>query len=81
MPPVVLMFNDSSLRSYTIMDSRDTPVEEDSRYTITITAFNSVGRNATSNIASTSTAQAGKPCMPLWVYACMHVKLQLSSVS
>ena len=57
--PTMVILNNGPQRSYTIMNSSDTLVEEDSDYTITITAVNSVGRSAPSNIASTSTAQAG----------------------
>lgn len=41
------------------MDNPTNPVEEDSDYNITITAVNSVGRSAPSNLAFTTTAQAG----------------------
>ena len=58
-PPVVVMLNNGSQRSYTIMNSPGTPVEEDSSYTITITAVNSVGRSVPSNADFTTTAQAG----------------------
>ena len=58
--PFVLKLNNGSQRSYTIINSTATPVEEDSSYTITITAVNSVGRSTPSNTASTTTAQAGK---------------------
>ena len=57
--PVMVMLTNGSQRSYTIMNSSTTPVEEDSDYTITITAVNSVGRSATSNAAMSTTAQAG----------------------
>ena len=61
-PPVLVTLNNDSLRSYTVMNSPSTPVEEDSRYTITITAVNSVGRSGPSNTVSTTTAQAGEYC-------------------
>ena len=57
--PVIVTLNDGSLRSYTIMNSSTTPVEEDSQYTISITAVNSVGRSGPSNMAFTITADAG----------------------
>ena len=58
-PPVTVFMNNGSLRSYTIMNSRTTPVEEDSQYTISITAVNSVERSGPSNMAFTTTADAG----------------------
>ena len=57
--PEMVTLNNGSLRSYTIMNS-PIPVEEDSSYTITITAFNSVGRSGPSNTVFTTTAQAGE---------------------
>lgn len=39
---------DTSLRQYTILNSTETPVEEDSIYHITLTAVNSDGRRETS---------------------------------
>ena len=59
-PPFLISLNNGSLRSYTIMNSPTTPVEEDSSYTITITAVNSVWRSGPSNTVSTTTAQAGE---------------------
>ena len=58
-PLMMVVLNNGSQRSYTILNSPDTPVEEDSSYTITITAVNSVGRSAPSNTAMSTTAQAG----------------------
>ena len=58
--PVTLMLDNSSQRSYTIMNSDRIPVEEDSQYTITIRAVNSVGMSAQSNTAMTTTANAGE---------------------
>ena len=69
MATFVVMLNNGLQRNYTIMSSPDTPVEEDSRYTITITAINSAGRSAQSNTVFTTTRQAGKPCMLLWLHA------------
>ena len=57
--PVTVTLNNGSLSSYTIMNSHMTPVEEDSQYTISITAVNSVGRSGPSNMAFTITAEAG----------------------
>ena len=59
-PPVTLTLNDGSQRSYTIMNSTRTPVDEDSQYTITMRAVNSVGMSAHSNTAYTTTREAGK---------------------
>ena len=58
-PSVTVTLNNGSLRSYTIMNSSTTPVEEDSQFTISITAVNSVGRSGPSNMAFTKTAHAG----------------------
>ena len=58
-PPATVFVNNGSLRSYTIMNSRTTPVEEDSQYTISITAVNSVGQSGPSNTVVTTTADAG----------------------
>ena len=59
-PPVTASISDSSLRSYTILNSSATPVEEDSIYSISLTAINSVGRSEPSNIVMVSTLQAGE---------------------
>ena len=58
-PPVTVTLNNGSLRNYTIMNSTTTPVEEDSQYNISITAVNSVGQSGPSNMAFTTTADAG----------------------
>ena len=58
--PGILRLNSGSRRSYTIMNSSYTPIEEDSDYTITIRAVNSVGMSAQSNTAMTRTANAGE---------------------
>ena len=60
-PTVTVTLNNGSLRHYTITNSQyyTTPVEEDSQYTISITAFNSVGLSGPSNMAFTTTAEAG----------------------
>ena len=58
-PSVTVFIKNGSLRSYTIMNSPTTPVEEDSQYNISITAVNSVGRSETSNMALTTTAESG----------------------
>ena len=59
-PPVTVTLNDGSQRSYTITNSSSTPVEEDSQYTISIRAVNSVERSMLSNSAMTTTASAGE---------------------
>ena len=58
-PPVRKTIRDGSLRMYTIADSADTPIEEDSIYYITLRAVNSVDTSETSNIARVNTAIAG----------------------
>ena len=45
-PPVMISVSNSSQRSYTIVNGPDTPVEEDSEYSITLSAINSAGRNS-----------------------------------
>ena len=50
--------NDSSLRSYTLANSTDTPVEEDSDYFIMLTAVNSDGKSEPI-VIETSTLAAG----------------------
>ena len=59
-PPVTVVLNNGALRSYTIMSSPTSPVEEDSNYLITVTAVNSVTESNPSSTAFTTTAQAGK---------------------
>ena len=59
-PPVTVALNDGALRNYTIMNTLDSPVAENSNYLITVTAVNSVTESNPSNTAFTTTAQAGK---------------------
>ena len=58
--PDTVTVNDGSQRSYTIMNGSTTPVEEDSEYTISIRAVNSLEISAESSNATTTTASAGK---------------------
>ena len=46
-PTVTVILDNGSLRSYTLTNSSSTPVEEDSRYYITLRAVNSVTRSDT----------------------------------
>ena len=46
------------MTTYTLTDSPDTPVEEDSEYTISVTAFNSAGRSEAASVTP-STPRAG----------------------
>ena len=57
---VTVLLN-GSLRSYKIMNSPTTPVEEDSTFSISITAINSVGRSEPSNTIIVITPEAGEP--------------------
>ena len=57
-PPVTVMLS-GSLRNYTITNSSTTPVEEDSTYSISLTALNSVGRSAMTVITNVTTNTAG----------------------
>ena len=67
-PPVTVTLNNGSLRGYTITNSSLSPVEEDSVFTISVTAVNSVTESNPSNTATTTTAQAGK------CFLCLHSK-------
>ena len=57
--PLVTVMLSGSLRNYTIMNSPTTPVEEDSTYSISLTALNSVGRSAMTIITNVTTNTAG----------------------
>ena len=59
-----MLLNDGALRSYTIMNTPTSPVDEDSNYLITVTAVNSVTESNPSNTAFTTTAEAGKYFIP-----------------
>ena len=58
-PSVTVSVNDGTLRRYTLNDSASTPVEEDSLFRIILTAVNSVTRSGPSQLALTTTAEAG----------------------
>ena len=58
--PVSVTIDEGSQRSYTIMNSSDTPVEEDSQYSVSMRAVNSVGMSAQSNTVMTITTSAGE---------------------
>ena len=58
-PAITVMVNNGSLRRYTLTDSPSTPVEEDSRYFITLTAINSVTRSDPTPPVTIMTADAG----------------------
>ena len=58
--------NDGSLRSYTLANSTDTPVEEDSDYFIMFTAVNSDGKSEPVT-TETSTLATG-----IQIYMCVH---------
>ena len=51
-----ITINNSSLRNYTLVNSTDTPVEEDSDYFIMLTAVNSDGKNEPTTIETTTLA-------------------------
>ena len=61
-PPVTVFLNNGALRSYTIIGSSTSPVEEDSNYVITVTAVNSVTESHPSNAVFTTTIHGGKVC-------------------
>ena len=48
-----------TLRNYTLTHSAMTPVEEDGRYVISLTAINTVTRSTTSGPVTVNTADAG----------------------
>ena len=66
-PPVTVTLNNRSLRGHTIVNSSLSPVEEDSVFTVSVTAVNSVTESHPSNTATTNTAQAGK-----YIFLCLH---------
>ena len=76
-PPIRKTIRDGSLRMYTITNSADTPVEEDSIYYITLRAVNSVDTSETSNIARVNTAIAGGSMLFSVFYSDVQIKLQL----
>ena len=57
---VTVTLNNGSLRGYTIINSSLSLVEEDSVFTISVTAVNSVTESIPSNIVTTTTGEAGK---------------------
>ena len=60
-PPVQAVIADGSLREYTIENSADTPVEEDSMFSsITLRAVNTVDTSEQSNSATANTMTAGE---------------------
>ena len=59
-PAVVVTLNNDSQESYTIKNSSTTPVEEDSKYSISITAVYSVGKSEPSNTVIAITAHTSK---------------------
>ena len=63
---------DGSLRSYTIINSYTTPVEEDSSYFITMIAFSNGIGSVSSDITFTTTMDAGsKTCS----FICIQISL------
>ena len=59
-PTVTISEPDGSLRSYTITNSSVAPVEEDSMYSISLTAVNSVDRSIPSNTMEVATPETGE---------------------
>ena len=90
-PPVIATIADGSLREYTIENSADTPVEEDSDYsTITLRAVNVVDTSEPSNSVMATTGIASEYCyaMDLEILPCMlciqllgHLRLCLPVLS
>ena len=73
--PVTVMLADRSLRSYTIMNSSTSRVEEDSTYSISLTAVNSVERSTATTIMAVATDTAGVFC-----HSYMHAYITLSPI-
>ena len=57
-PPVKITVSNGTQRSYTIMNSPTTPVEEDSEFTISLTAINN-GTSSSSARVQATTEMAG----------------------
>ena len=51
--------NDSSVQSHTVQNSPETPVEEDSVYTLTLVAVDDAGINSNTISTTAQTLQAG----------------------
>ena len=56
---VIVSVNDSSVRSHTIQNSPETPVEEDSVYTASLVAVDDAGINSSTISITIQTLQAG----------------------
>lgn len=56
---VIVSVNDSSVRSHTIQNSPETPVEEDSVYTVSLIAIDDAGINSSTISINIQTPQAG----------------------
>ena len=65
---------DGSLRRYNITSNDDHPVEEDSTYSITLTAVNSVATSEAANLSDIVTSRAR-------MYACFKIYLTLMCLS
>ena len=65
-PAITVMEINGSLRSYTLTNSALTPVEEDSLFSISLTAVNDVEMSASSESAMTATAEAGTIICSPW---------------
>ena len=65
--PVTVTMIDGSQRSYNIMDSYATPVEEDSQYTISIKAINLVNSSVAVNVSTTTQPAGLNMCSKLFV--------------
>ena len=75
-PPVTIRISDGSLREYTIENSSDTPVEEDSEYSaITLRAVNTVDTSEPSNSVTTTTGTASEYCCVLSIETAFNTML------
>lgn len=57
---VAVMVPDGTVREHIIINSSTTPIEEDSMYTISLTAMNTVNSSEASEVVVFSTPQAGR---------------------
>ena len=56
---VIVSVNDSSIQSYTIQNSPEAPVEEDSVYSVSLLAVDNAGLNSSMISTTIQTLQAG----------------------
>ena len=62
---VIVSVNDSSVRRYAIQNSTETPIEEDSVYSVSLVAVDDAGINSNTSSTTIQTLQAGIVCQCL----------------